>query len=113
MKIYKVKGCDSLDKWDFDQFKKEVPDADLLVYYYENGGYDGSGMAIWRKGRKYGYAYLGHCSCDGPMEGVGMGDKMLVTLTQLRKLAAGKDWDWSRYGVKALARLEEVLKGEK
>lgn len=74
-------GPDELDEWDL----KEVPD-DLkwLVYWYEKGGYDGAGLAIYAAtDGTYGEADLNHCSCYGPtdnLDGVGR-----MSVDELRK----------------------------
>lgn len=93
MKVYKIRGCDSLDKWDFDYLKREHPNADVLVYNYTDGGYDGSGFALWRDGDKFGYAYLGHCSCNGPLEDC---RSILYTFDKIELLQQKheKDYDW-------------------
>ena len=111
MKIYKVLGkeWDRFDEYDVERIR-EMQGVDLFVYGYKDFGYDGSGMAIWRQGRKYGYSYLGHCSCNGPLDEIKYGQNTLVTLTQLRKLAKKGDYDWSEYGRKVLELFEEVRK---
>ena len=76
MKIYQV-GPDvpyDLPGEDNEQFE-------WVVFWYEDGGYDGSGEAV-ALCKDDGLLYikdLGHCSCYGPMDG-GMesGDKMTV-----------------------------------
>lgn len=41
----------------------------FFVYSYESGSYEGTGFAVWdMEDGKYGYTYLGHCSCNGPVE---------------------------------------------
>lgn len=66
--IFQV-GPDQLSEWDL----KEVQDDgrfEWLVYWYEDGGYDGSGeaVALGKDGLLY-IKNLGHCSCYGPMDG--------------------------------------------
>ena len=66
MKIYQV-GPDmpyGLPEEDDQQF-------DWVVFWYEDGGYDGSGEAV-ALCKDDGLLYikdLGHCSCYGPMDG--------------------------------------------
>ena len=43
------------DEIDYDQF-----DFDWLVYWYETGSYDGSGVAAYKRGDKFGWANIGH-----------------------------------------------------
>jgi len=59
-------GPDALDTWDM----KYVPDDfAYLVYWYEQGSYDGDGVAIFKtKSGKFGWVCLSHCSCFGPCE---------------------------------------------
>lgn len=104
VKIYKVKGCDSFSKYDIERVKKQLADADYFVYNYESGSWDGTGLAVWKKGNKYGYSYLGHCSCDGPVDDL---NSIMYNLSDLNKLAVKNDWDW-RYGKLVLARVKEL-----
>lgn len=70
MKIYNV-GQDVLsEEYDLGQVVKEK--YLWLVYWYENGGYDGHGeaVALGTDGMLYRTG-LSHCSCYGPMDGFG------------------------------------------
>lgn len=74
---------------DFSEY--ELPsvkalDFDLFVYKYRSGPYDGSGFAAWRKGDKYFYHELGHCSCNGPTDGIGNSKNMGISLVELKRL---------------------------
>jgi hypothetical protein len=64
MKEYSL-GSDKLDN-DYDL--AVVKDADIVVYDYENYGYEGDGYLVAVKDSKYYYCYLGHCSCYGPTD---------------------------------------------
>lgn len=67
MLIYNV-GVDELREWDFREVKAEA--YKWIVYDYQDGGYDGSGVAVAYK-EENGLLYiknLGHCSCYGPMD---------------------------------------------
>jgi hypothetical protein len=75
-------------------------EADLLIYSYENGGYEGSGVAVWRHKGKWAYDYLGHCSCNGPTENMRQADNMKLTLAELRTILTSKDNAWSAHYVK-------------
>lgn len=79
-------------------------DFDLFVYDYSEGGYDGSGFAAWRKGKKYFYHELGHCSCDGPTDQIEQSAKVGISLTGLREIAK------KSYGEYAKAVLAEIEK---
>lgn len=107
MKVYKVRGCDPLSEYDLRDVKKL--DAEFFIYNYQNHGYEGSGFALWKKGRKYGYSYLGHCSCNGPVEDL---NSIMYTITEIRKLAKTSSYEW-QYAEPVLARLKEVTKGAK
>ena len=60
--------------------------ADFFVSKYESGSYDGSGMAIWKRGRKWFYDNLGHCSCYGPTENLETANKAGYTFEQIKEL---------------------------
>jgi hypothetical protein len=112
MKIYKVKGCDKLNEWDFENLKN-LPKADVFIYNYDNHGYEGSGFALWREGKKFGYTYISHCSCNGPLEDL---NSILYTWPQIKKLAKkvnSKDfmesYEW-KYPVPVVERMEQFLK---
>lgn len=106
VKIYKVRNCDTLGEWDIERVKKALPEAEWFIYNYSNGGYDGTGFALWKQGNKYGYTYLGHCSCNGPVEDL---DSILYTITEIRKLADKKNYEWE-YAGSVLARMKELKK---
>lgn len=57
--------------------------ADIFVYAYQNDGYEGSGIAVWRRNRKWFYHYLGHCSCDGPTVMIEASDKAAFSLADI------------------------------
>lgn len=47
-----------------------VAKADLIVYDYYDGGYDGQGYMIVKIGDNYYENDLSHCSCFGPIDGL-------------------------------------------
>lgn len=65
MQVYCLR--DELSEWNWNNINKD--DYQWAVYWYENGGYDGSGelVALGKDGFLY-YTNLGHCSCYGPLE---------------------------------------------
>lgn len=77
--------------------------ADVFIYWYENGGYDGSGIAVWRHRGKWAYQWLGHCSCYGPLEDVKTSDKAKFTVKQILKIIEG-DYQW-----KDMSKLTDYL----
>jgi hypothetical protein len=110
MKIYKVKGCDKINEWDLERLKNKP--FDVFIYNYKSGSWDGDGFALWREGKKFGYAYLGHCSCNGPLEDL---NSILYTFPQIKKLAqkaSSKDftesYEW-RYAPRVVERMEQFL----
>lgn len=108
MKIYKVRGCEKLSKWDYERIRKGLPNADMFIYNYENYGYEGSGFALWRVGKKFGYAYLGHCSCNGPVEDL---NSALFNMSDIKKLASGNNYEWKHAGP-VLAKYKELTTRE-
>lgn len=57
---------DALDEYDLAKAKEQG--ADLVIYWYSSGGYEGSGNALVRKGGLWTHCCLSHCSCYGPGE---------------------------------------------
>lgn len=78
-------GVNTLE--DYELRDLEEVGFDFLVYDYENGGYEGSGFAAWKKGDNWFYHELGHCSCNGPMDNVQSSAKIPVTLEQVIALS--------------------------
>lgn len=76
--MYNV-GPDELSDWEFEEM--DAKGFKFVVYWYENGGYDGSGEAVGlcMEDNLIYVKNLSHCSCYGPMDG-GMkaGDSMSV-----------------------------------
>lgn len=83
--------------------------ADVFIYSYENGGYDGSGFAVWRYKRKWRYHYLGHCSCYGPMEGIQYSDNATFTLEQIKEIL-GSNKSWCAHAKNVLDYLKKYKK---
>ena len=66
MRVYNV-GPDQLKDYDLAYVKEDG--YEWLIYWYEEGYYDGSGEAVaLRKDGQLVIKNLGHCSCYGPME---------------------------------------------
>jgi|SRR6185437_1433981 len=42
--------------------------ADLIIYWYAAGNYEGDGQALIRKDNRWQLEHLAHCSCYGPLE---------------------------------------------
>ena len=103
IKIYKTYKCEPLSEWDIERVKDKLADADWFIYNYEHGGYEGSGFAVWKKDGKYGYANLGHCSCNGPLEDL---NTIYYTLPQLKKLVEMEYY--TDYAPKVYAKVKEI-----
>lgn len=58
---------DELDeKYELDELTTDIT---FVVYWYEQGSYDGSGMLFGRYDNgDIAFKDLGHCSCYGPMD---------------------------------------------
>lgn len=81
-------------------------EADVFIYSYDDGGYGGSGVAVWRKGRKWSYQYLGHCSCNGPTEDIRTSDAAKFSLDDLRSILSSTENSWNNNYMK----MSEYLK---
>jgi len=60
--------CDIAALSDYEIERAEESGADLLIYWYASGSYEGSGEALLRKDGLWIYENLGHCSCYGPFD---------------------------------------------
>lgn len=81
-KTYTWGDSDSLSDSDLDAFKSLG--AEILVYWYVNGGYDGSGSALFCVNGLWHIHNMGHCSCYGPTENLALSGPG-ETLEELRK----------------------------
>ena len=102
-------GSDGYDK---------VPDtsAEWVVYSYESGCYDGSGVAVWKVGDKFGMQNLGHCSCYGPMEDANMATMPLEELLGELKPVSKDDYDYEymkKVYDKIVSLTKEITNGTK
>lgn len=52
----------------YDLITLENLGIDEIWYWYAQGGYEGSGQILMRKGDLYDVHDAGHCSCYGPTE---------------------------------------------
>ncbi len=98
-----------------DELCVDAPDnVDILVYWYENHGYDGNGIAVFRNAgtKKWWDENLSHCSCYGPIEGGLHGDmtwRKILKLTHtdeagLKRIPDDCDFDqWDAIGKKLRA----------
>ena len=67
--------------------------ADLFVYSYAYGSYDGSGFAVWKRDKKWFYSSLGHCSCDGPTSFLNDANNAGFTWKQIEEIATKDNYD--------------------
>ena len=88
MKIISTSSSETLREWDLRQVNEL--DSRFFIYNYKNHGYEGSGFAVWdMPDNKYGYTYLGHCSCNGPVEDL---NSIPYTLHQLEQIAMKNEY---------------------
>lgn len=102
MNIYKTATSDSLSEQDLERVEKL--DVDYIVYNYIDGGYDGTGIAVWKKGNKYGYVYLGHFSCNGPFEDL---NSILYTFAEIEMLSNSNKYEW-HYSKPVMDKIKEI-----
>ena len=70
----------NLESYDLDN----VSHAKLVAYWYGTASYEGSGYAIIQhEDGKWDQAYLGHCSCYGPLENYSRSSGVYNTLSEL------------------------------
>lgn len=64
-------GPDTLSEHDIDETTDKDNEFHWFVYWYEVGSYDGSGegVALHKVSGLLYYVGLGHCSCNGPIDG--------------------------------------------
>jgi len=90
MKVYQV-GPDSA----YDEPQGIDGQYVWLVYWYEEGSYEGNGeaVALGKDGKLYGYD-LGHCSCYGPFDDYGSNreDVALADLLEVKDNIHDQDW---------------------
>lgn len=99
-------GKTAMDEYDLKHVT-EVP-FDLLVYSYETGSYDGSGIAVGKMGDKYFYHEMGHCSCNGPMEGFTTSANALHTLEEVEELVK-KNYNYGDHAEKVIAEVKKHI----
>lgn len=68
MEIIKTQSSDELSEYKLKDVVRLNPD--WFVYRYTSYTYEGSGVAVWKKDGKYFHTELGHCSCNGPLDGI-------------------------------------------
>lgn len=99
----KIKGIkkiialnEELDEYDFCGSFDDNPNskvlADIFIYYYKQGSYDGDGVAVWRYEGKWSYQGLSHCSCYGPLEDIRTADNAKFTLKEIRKVLSAENF---------------------
>jgi hypothetical protein len=79
-----------------DDADEGIPDDNVewVVYFYEYGCYDGSGVAVWKVGDKFGMQCLGHCSCYGPMNDARKATMSLEELLEELKPISETDYNY-------------------
>lgn len=89
-----------------------VPDikADVMIYAYSYESYSGTGIAVWRRGKKWYYDSLGHCSCYDAWENIHSADNVPFTLPQIIKLLSD-DYGGSSEAESVVKYLKRYYKG--
>lgn len=112
MKIVSV-GKDELSEWSLNALNTNRPldiAIDLLVYAYENGGYDGSGVAVYSDNKgNWHLDEFSHCSCNGPLDG-GF-NAITYTKEQIFELLKKRS-DPAIYGYEKYLLIERALREE-
>ena len=103
MTIYRVTDSDELTQHELE--KAQNHRGEYFVYNYKNMGYEGSGFALWSDDGKFGYTYLGHCSCNGPLEDM---NSILYTMEDIEKLANAKNYQWD-YAEPVIEKMKELI----
>lgn len=65
---------------------------DIFIYSYATGSYEGHGFGAWKNGKDWFYHEMGHCSCNGPTDGINTSKQAAVTYEQLKAIAE-KNYD--------------------
>lgn len=102
MRIISV-GKEEIADYELDELKKL--DADAIVYEYESRPYEGSGFLVGKKGKKYFYHQMGHCSCNGPLDGIGISQNMLISMKELKEIALKS---YEKYAKNVLTRVQSL-----
>jgi hypothetical protein len=70
-------ASDLLSGYEIDELNKLM--ADVIIYDYHIGDYCGDGHMLVFKNGLWSHHDMGHCSCNGPLEG--LADSMQIPLT--------------------------------
>lgn len=96
--------ADEFSEYDLKDLEKI--NFSLFVYSYEGGSYDGSGFSVGKIGDKWFYHELGHCSCNGPTDGVDTSSNVLHDLNQIEELVE-KNYSYSNHAGEVLKWIKE------
>ena len=109
MKEYwRGEGCSPDNNW--NDWTKNV---EWVAYWYENYGYEGSGIAIVKyKDGKYWCDSMSHCSCYGPWEDAPHQGVETLEMAKGHVLEIGKGYGDERVAL-TLEALDEAIRGEK
>lgn len=103
MDVYNVGPCE-LSSYETDQIKARR-DYNWLIVWYEQGSYEGSGLAVGlRTDGKVDFYNLDHCSCYGPTEGEAYDTKnslyeasKLLSGDEIGKPRTPQDYDYAQW----------------
>lgn len=90
--IHEIKNVNAMNSFIGDQESlnlesdsKCLKGIDEIWYYYFGGGYEGSGVALLRKGLLYTDCSLSHCSCCSPEDNIdNITDASYIPLNELK-----------------------------
>ncbi len=91
----------------YDEGQVQDERFEWVVYWYEDGGYDGSGNAVgYNKDDQCLYSYdMGHCSCYGPFDSWGSNQTKVTVEEFFRDKDCIFDPDYKDEVVKKVAEL--------
>ncbi|MFX1445768.1 MAG: hypothetical protein ACFFHV_20320 [Promethearchaeota archaeon] len=101
VEIYlKQKTCDL--EYNLDKFERLG--IDFIVYYYEDGGYEGLGVAFLKWNNKWYYHNMEHCSCYGPFDTF-EGETYFNDLESLLSYAKHENWSGYDYQLETIYQI--------
>lgn len=103
---------DELGEYDLDNLNRNRPldvSIEQLIYAYHNGGYDGSGVAVYLDNKgQWHLDEISHCSCNGALdEGFNKIGYTKDQLIELLKKRADEHWRPEDYKL-VVAELEKL-----
>jgi hypothetical protein len=107
MKIFSVGPSDLNSDYELNKIDENL--FEFVVYWYEDGGYDGNGQLVAFSKEKELHVYdLSHCSCYGPLEAWGNPVKMDVA-EFLRPKDSVHDYEFKKLVESKVKELLEIV----